>query len=263
MVSNMMNKYNVTYEALSILYDNNVRKSMHEKILEKANYPRAKVDRIIKDNKEKNRGNVNDRTKWSEEFRFYNTQKVKANRAVVCFEKIAFPGIIFEPRGGKRISSKNTKQKNNDINKMPIYKKGFEFATYPLAINFDKNDGPSLSFEEKNISHSIFNGVIKYFQMTSMQYQEILQNVKQKHPEMLLPMCENFNDKKYQSDYEDFNEYIQYDEEEFIDSVENDSISFDNMDDSFNDNNICVYPLKSSHTEMVEQCLGSCKKRKC
>jgi hypothetical protein len=43
------------------------------------------------------------------------------------------------------------------------YKRGYEFATYPLKAIFDNVEGPKLSLEEKNLTDSIFHAVIKLF----------------------------------------------------------------------------------------------------
>ena len=72
-----------------------------KKFLKMKNFPKAKVNRINNDHKEKNKGHLSDRTKWSEDFKLYNTQKVKAHRAVVHLKRLLFQVLYLNLEVGK------------------------------------------------------------------------------------------------------------------------------------------------------------------
>ena len=97
--------------------------------------------------------------------------------------------------------------KLNHLLKKPIYKRGYEFATYPLKVIFDNVEGPKLSFEEKNLTDSIFNAIIKYYKMTANQYKDILSKVKLNRPEMLLQTEDGEIEDKVENDYQQKDEY--------------------------------------------------------
>jgi len=132
-----------------------------------------------------NGGDLNNRKKWSKPYKEYQANLVQARRAVVEFEKVAFLNVKCVSQGGRRFSTKVKSSLHYGNSRKPSYKRGYEFATYPLEVIFDNAEGPKLSFEEKNLTDSIFNAVIKYYKMKYDQYMDNLSKVKLNRPEML------------------------------------------------------------------------------
>ena len=127
-------------------------------------------------------------------------------------------------KGGKRFSTKVKPSLHYDNSKKPSYKRGYEFATYPLEAIFDNVKGPKLSFEEKNLTNSIFNAVIKYYKMTYDQYMDILSKVKLSRPKMLF-QSEDSKGIEYYSNNCDIDVVVEDEDEvlhgEIEDEVEN------------------------------------------
>ena len=181
----LMNKYNVSYEELIDLYISDLRQWLRESLMESRGFPPAVVRNLVDEHVQMNCGDLSNRKKWSKQFKVYQSNLVQARRSVVEFDKVAFPNVKCYSQGGRRFSTKVKSSLHYDNSKKPIYKRGYEFAAYPLEVIFDNVDVPKLSFEEKNLSDSIFNEVIKYYKMTADDYKEILSRVKLNRPEML------------------------------------------------------------------------------
>ena len=257
-----MNKYKVSYDELINLYITDLRKWLRESLLESKGFPPAVVMNLVNEHVLINGGDLNNRSKWSKRYKEYQTNLVQARRAVVEFEKVAFPNAICYNQGGRRFSSK---VKSSIHSKKPSYKRGYEFATYPLEVVFDNVEGPKLSFEEKNLSDSILNAVIKYYEMTADQYKDILSNVKLNRPEMLF-QSEDGEGIEHHSNNCEIDVDVDVDEDEVLhseieDEVEKDDKQEDeygfrdlvyNMDDMFNENFVCF--THGSNMNDVSRC---------
>ena len=180
-----MSKYKVSYEELINLYISHLRNWLRESLMESRGFPPTLVMSLVNEHVRINSGDLNNRKKWSKQYKEYQANLVQARRAVVEFEKVAFPNVKCYSQGGRRFSTKVKSSLHYDNSKKPLYKRGYEFATYPLEVIFDNVEGPKLSYEEKNLTDSIFNAVIKYYKMTDDQYMDILSKVKLNRPEML------------------------------------------------------------------------------
>jgi len=218
-----MIKYKVTLEELINLYISHLRNWLRESLMESRGFAPTLVMSLVNEHVLINSGDLNNRRKWSKQYKEYQANLVQARRAVVEFEKVAFPNVKCYSQGGKRFSSKVKSSFHFDSSKKPIYKRGYEFATYPLEVIFDNVEGPKLSFEEKNLTDSIFNAIIKYYKMTADQYKDILSNVKLNRPEMLLQTENGEIEDKVENDYQQNDEYRYGD-------------LFYNMEDLFNEN---------------------------
>jgi hypothetical protein len=91
--------------------------------------------------------------------------------------------------------------------------------------NFDNVDGPKLSFEEINLSDSIFNGVIKYYKMTADQYKDILSKVKLNRTEMLFHSEDSKGIEYYSTNFEI--DDVVNDEEKVVHGVIEDEVDKD------------------------------------
>ena len=56
----------------------------------------------------------------------------------------------------------------------------------PLDITFKTRLGPTLTIPVTTLDQAIFNEMIKYFDLTRDQYKEILDNVKEHYPHMIM-----------------------------------------------------------------------------
>ena len=218
-----MSKYKVSYEELINLYISHLRNWLRESLMESRGFPPTLVMSLVNEHVLINSGDLNNRKKWSKQYKEYQANLVQARRAVVEFEKVAFPNVKCYSQGGKRFSTKVKSSLHYGICRKPSYKRGYEFATYPLEVVFDNVEGPKLSFEEKNLTDSIFNAVIKYYKMTADQYKDILSKVKLNRPEMLLQSEDGEMKDKVENDYQQNDEYRYGD-------------LFYNMEDLFNEN---------------------------
>jgi hypothetical protein len=108
-----------------------------------------------------------------------------------------------------------------------------------LKVIFDNVEGPKLSFEEKNLTDSIFNAIIKYYKMTPDQYKDILSKVKLNRPEMLLQSEDAEIEDKVENDDQ------QKDEHGYSDL-------FYNMEDLFNENFVSF--IHDSNVTDVSRC---------
>jgi hypothetical protein len=94
-----------------------------------------------------NGGDLSNRKKWSKQYKDYQSNLVQARRAVVEFEKVAFPNVKCYSQVGRRFSTKVKSSLHYDNSKKTSYKRGYEFAAYPLEVIFDNVDCPKLSFD--------------------------------------------------------------------------------------------------------------------
>jgi hypothetical protein len=117
-----------------------------------------------------------------------------------------------------------------------------------LEVVFDNVEGPKLSFEEKNLTDSIFNAVIKYYKMTYDEYIDILSKVKLNRPEMLF-QSEDSKGIEYHSNNCEIDVDVDDDDEVLHGEIEDKAENYDkqevehvtrdllyNMEDLFNEN---------------------------
>ena len=100
-------KNNVTLDELVHLYKLKLRKEMNEAYCSAREYPPSVVTILEQENKGKTE------EFWTPKWRTYKKTIYRtAKHNVLKFEKVAFPGIVMDPRGGKRIE-KTTEVNNN------------------------------------------------------------------------------------------------------------------------------------------------------
>ena len=238
-----MSKYKVSYEELINLYISHLRNWLRESLMESRGFPPTLVMSLVNEHVRINSGDLNNRKKWSKQYKEYQANLVQARRAVVEFEKVAFPNVKCYSQGGRRFSTKVKSSLHYDNSKKPLYKRGYEFATYPLEVIFDNVEGPKLSYEEKNLTDSIFNAVIKYYKMTYDQYMDILSKVKLNRPEMLF-QSEDSKGIEYHSNNCEIDVVVDDEDEVVHGEIEDDKQGVEhvtpdllyNMEDLFNEN---------------------------
>jgi len=248
MRNSLMSKYKVSYEELINLYISHLRNWLRESLMESRGFAPTLVMSLVNEHVLINSGDLNNRKKWSKQYKEYQANLVQARRAVVEFEKVAFPNVKCYSQGGRRFSTKVKSSLHYGICRKPSYKRGYEFATYPLEVVFDNVEGPKLSFEEKNLTDSIFNAVIKYYKMTYDEYIDILSKVKLNRPEMLF-QSEDSKGIEYHSNNCEIDVDVDDDDEVLHGEIEDKAENYDkqevehvtrdllyNMEDLFNEN---------------------------
>ena len=190
-------KNNVTLDELVDLYKLKLRKEMNEAYCSARDYPPSVVTILEQQNKGKTE------EFWTPKWRIYKKTIYRtAKHNVLKFEKVAFPGIVMDPRGGKRIEKttevnnnkpKDNKkgrrmsdtQENSTIQNFPRARQA-SFNKVPLDITFELRLPPRLTFPATTLEQAIFDEMIKFFQLTRAQYNEILDNVKEHYPDMII-----------------------------------------------------------------------------
>lgn len=182
------------------MYRYKLRKEFNEVYCEARGFSPSRVALLKLENKGKK-----DKMNWTEDFKKYNRIYRAAKLNVRKFETTAFPGEVFEPRGGKRTTAEVN---NNDLqnsrkgrrlsNNQPTTKTSrtggnlsnnqptTQFNKVPLKISFKRHSSPTLSRPVTTLDHAILNEIIKYFDLKQDQYTEILDKVKEHYPEMIM-----------------------------------------------------------------------------
>ena len=101
-----MIKYKVTLEELINLYISHLRNWLRESLMESRGFPPTLVMSLVDEHVLINGGDLSNRKKWSKQYKEYQANLVQARRAVVEFEKVAFPNVKCYSQGGRRFSSK-------------------------------------------------------------------------------------------------------------------------------------------------------------
>jgi len=193
----MCSRNNVSLSELVDLYKRKLRQEMNEAYCSAREYPKSVVAVLEQQNKGKRE------EFWTPEWRKYKKTIYRtAKDNVLKFEKVAFPGVVFDARGGKRIKkNKSTSEVNN--NKPKDNKRGkrmsateenisFQnprqgsFNKMPLDITFKLRSKPRLTLPVTTLDQAILNEIIQYFELTQVQYNEILHNVKEHYPDMII-----------------------------------------------------------------------------
>jgi hypothetical protein len=159
-------KNNVTLDELVDLYKLKLRKEMNEAYCSAGEYPPSVVTVLEQENKGKKE------EFWSPKWRTYKKTIYRtAKDNVLKFEKVAFPGIVMDPRGGKRIEKttevNNNKPKDNKkgrrmsdtqenitLQNIPRSRQA-SFSKMPLDITFNLQLSPRLTFPARTLEQAM------------------------------------------------------------------------------------------------------------
>ena len=124
----MCRKYNVSLVELINLYKLKLRREMNEAYCSARDYTPSVVASLD----EQNKGQREEC--WTPEWRLYRkTIYRSAKDNVLKFEKIAFPGVVFDRRGGKR-TKKNKNTAEVHYNKPKDNKRGSRISNINLQL---------------------------------------------------------------------------------------------------------------------------------
>ena len=250
-------KNNVTLDELVDLYKLKLRKEMNEAYCSARDYPPSVVTVLEQQNKGKRE------EFWTPEWRKYKKTIYRtAKENVLKFEKVAFPGVVMDPRGGKRIENTtevHNKPKDNkrgrrmfdtqermsdtqNVTSQNIPCQG-SFHKMPLDITFKLRMQPRLTFPATTLEQAIFDEMIKYFELTRAQYNEILDNVKERYPDMIMRERENEeqdveeedDDVKESDDVKEDDEVKEDDDDKEDDDVKKDEDDKEHDDDDYDE----------------------------
>jgi hypothetical protein len=193
-------KFNLSLVELVEVYRYKLRKEFNEVYCEARGFSPSRVALLEIENKGK-KGKMN----WTEDFKKYKRIYRAAKSNVRKFETTAFPGEVFERRGGKRTTAEvdnnnlqNSRRGRRLSNNQPTTKNSriggrlsnnqptTQFNKVPLKISFKRHSTPTLSRPVTTLDHAILNEIIKYFDLKQDQYTEILDKVKEHYPEMIM-----------------------------------------------------------------------------
>lgn len=225
---NMCVKFNVSLVELVEVYRYKLRKEFNEIYCEARGFSPSRVALLKIENKGKK-----DKMNWTEDFKKYKRIYRSAKSNVRKFETTAFPGEVFEPRGGKRTTAEvdnnnlqNSRRGRRLSNNQPTTKNSriggslsnnqptTQFSKVPLKISFKRHSSPTLSRPVTTLDHAILNEIIKYFDLKQDQYAEILDKVKEHYPEMIMRNEVDEADKDDDDDNEEKTEDDDEDEED-------------------------------------------------
>jgi len=118
----ILEKYNVTKDELAKYYKDYLRlsiyKSLMRRYLDEQKFDKTLIDSILLQGKtELINTNAKKKTKkgfegTEEQHKYYKKMDGKSRRTISAFEKIMFPGVKMDPRGGDRYKKKQAKREH-------------------------------------------------------------------------------------------------------------------------------------------------------
>jgi hypothetical protein len=119
----ILEKYNVTKDELAKYYKDYLRlsiyKSLMRRYLDEQKFEKTLIDSILLQGKTESI-NTNEKKKTKkgfegtdEQHKLYKKMDGKSRRTISAFEKIMFPGVKMDPRGGDRYKKKQAKPESS------------------------------------------------------------------------------------------------------------------------------------------------------